>query len=159
MLRNYGSIEKYYHEEIGFNSRLDNIQAIALNIKLPLLDTWNDQRIAAAELYSERLCDLNEIQLPAKAEGKEHVYHLYVIETKERTELQKYLTANGIGTLIHYPKPPHLQKAYVSDFGKKYHLPIAEKLAEQVLSLPMFPGITENEVDYVCDSIHKFYKR
>lgn len=158
MLRNYGSRVKYHNEMKGFNSRLDPMQAAFLNVKLPHLDKWNKQRQAAANSYLSRLAAIKEIKLPVTAPQVEHAWHLFVIQTAKRDALQKHLEQAGIGTLIHYPIPPHLSEAYREYGGKTGQYPVAERLAETVLSLPMYTGITEEQVAYVCDAIHVFFQ-
>jgi dTDP-4-amino-4,6-dideoxygalactose transaminase len=156
-LRNYGSEKKYYNEVIGFNMRLDECQAAFLSVKLKHLDTWNKQRKEIASWYNEALKNVEGIVLPRTAENAEHTYHLYVIRINRRHELQEHLTKAGISTLIHYPVPPYLQKAY-ADLGLKVgDLRIAELLANEVLSLPMYPGLTQNEVEYIASTIKKFF--
>ncbi|HMG15960.1 MAG TPA: DegT/DnrJ/EryC1/StrS family aminotransferase, partial [Saprospiraceae bacterium] len=154
--RNYGSPQKYYNDVLGFNSRLDEIQAALLTLKLEHLDKWIivRQRIAARYLNNLGKCDW--LKLPVTAQNATHVYHLFVITTVQRDKLQAYLQKNGIDTLIHYPLPPHLQQAYKHLNLIKGDLPIAEKLANECLSLPMYIGLTDQEVDYVCDIILKF---
>lgn len=146
VFRNYGSQKKYYNEVIGHNMRLDELQAALLSVKLKKLNEWTAQRQQIAAWYDEALKDVDEIILPKIAEGATHVYHLYVIQTKKRDELQKYLNDNGVGTLIHYPIPPHLQVAYKDLGHKKGDFPIAEELAENSLSLPIWPGMEKNVV-------------
>jgi len=157
-LRNYGSAEKYVHDELGENSRLDTIQALVLSEKLKRLDGWNAARRTAAAQYTERLQSVGEIKTPGVREDSEHVFHLYAIQTARRDELQASLKEQGVDCLIHYPVPVHLQKAYSSKGWKKGDFPLTEKVAESILSLPMFPGITENQVGQVCQSIHQFFK-
>ncbi|GAA4015444.1 DegT/DnrJ/EryC1/StrS family aminotransferase [Hymenobacter fastidiosus] len=158
-LRNYGSQQKYYNEVIGHNSRLDELQAAVLSAKLPMLMEWTGQRQQVAALYNERLADIADLRLPVVAAGATHVYHLYVVRTSRRDELQKYLTEQGIGTLIHYPIPPHLQEAYRSMNFKAGDFPIAENLATSCLSLPMWPGMTAADVAIVTDAIRSFLSR
>jgi dTDP-4-amino-4,6-dideoxygalactose transaminase len=156
-IRNYGSAKKYYNDEKGVNSRLDELQASLLSIKLKHLNNWNDERNNIADLFNERLKSTGDIVLPKLAEGATSVYHLYVIRTEKRDELQQHLSKNGVGTLIHYPLPPHLQKAY-SDLN--YNLgdfPIAEKIANTCISLPIYPGLTIDQVDIICSQIKSFY--
>ncbi|HXL55268.1 MAG TPA: DegT/DnrJ/EryC1/StrS family aminotransferase, partial [Chitinophagaceae bacterium] len=156
-LRNYGSSKKYYNETIGYNMRLDELQASFLSVKLKYLEVFNSMRIEAANLYHELLNDAGEIVLPFVASNCTHVYHLYVIRNKHRDALQEHLTKNGIGTMIHYPVPPHLQKAY-KDLGySKGSFPVAEELADTSLSLPLFPGITEDEITYTCNCVKDFF--
>ncbi|MES2559963.1 MAG: DegT/DnrJ/EryC1/StrS family aminotransferase [Bacteroidota bacterium] len=156
VIRNYGSQKKYYNEELGINSRLDEIQAGFLSIKLNYLAQWNDARNTIATKYLSLLSETPDLILPQIAEGATSVYHLFVIRTSKRDELQQYLHQNGVGTLIHYPVPPHLQHAYAELKEKKGDYPIAEEMADTCLSLPMFPGMTDDEVSYVCDQIKLF---
>lgn len=153
MLSNYGSIIKYNHDLKGVNSRLDEIQAAILNIKLKFLDKSNDYRRFVANRY------LNEIKnpkviLPNISEYNIHVWHLFVVRVKNREEFQKYLSDKGISTLIHYPTAIHKQKAYEEFNNEKY--PLAEKYADEVVSLPMFYGLSEEEIDYIIDTINKY---
>lgn len=159
MLRNYGSAKKYHHELLGFNMRLDECQATFLRIKLRYLAEWTKLRQQLAALYKKYLADLDTIILPKTAENATHVYHLYVIRTKQRDELQEYLKQQGIGTLIHYPIPPHMQKAYFDLGLSKGALPVAEELSATCLSLPMFPGLNEEQVLYIANSIKRFFKK
>ncbi len=155
-LRNYGSAKKYFHDELGENSRLDTLQAAVLNVKLTLLDEGNAARRAAAALYTEALQGVGDIITPSVRQGSEHVFHLYVIQTGRRDDLQKYLLEQGVECLIHYPVPVHLQKAYASDPWKRGDFPLTEQLAGRILSLPVFPGITGDQIEYVCASIKAF---
>ncbi len=155
--RNYGSQQKYYNEIRGINSRLDELQAAVLKVKLPHLNTWNAERQQIATWYNERLSDIAAITIPHVAQKATHVYHLYVIRCQDRDQLQAYLSQHGIGTLIHYPLPPHLQDAY-QDLGyQPGDFPIAEQIAQTVLSLPMYPGLNERKIDYVCETIREFF--
>ncbi len=158
-LRNYGSSKKYIHDELGENSRLDTLQAAVLGVKLSRLDAGNAARRAAAARYTEGLHGIGDIVPPTVREGSEHVFHLYVIQTDRRDELQRYLMEQGVECLIHYPVPVHLQKAYVERGWSKGDFPLTEKLAESILSLPIFPGITEEQIRTVCDAIRSFYER
>lgn len=158
-LRNYGSQQKYYNEVIGHNSRLDELQAAVLSAKLPKLMEWTGQRQEVAALYNEQLASIPNLHLPAVAPSATHVYHLYVVRTSRRDELQKYLTEQGIGTLIHYPIPPHLQEAYRFMNFKAGDFPIAEELATTCLSLPMWPGMTPEHVEMVSSHIRTFLNR
>ena len=157
MLRNYGSAKKYDHEMIGYNMRLDELQAALLSVKLKYLDEWTKERQQIANWYDESLKGVGDLVLPMVAPGCTHVYHLYVIRTAKRNELQDYLHQQDIGTLIHYPVPPHLQKAYSGLGYKKDDFPLAEKIADTCLSLPLFPGLTQQEVLYVSERIKKFF--
>ena len=158
-LRNYGSAKKYVHDELGENSRLDTIQALVLSEKLKRLDGWNAARRAAAAQYTDRLQGVGDIKTPVIREGSEPVFHLYVIQTERRDELQAYLTEQGVDCLIHYPIPVHLQKAYSERGWDCGDFPLTEKIAESILSLPIFPGITEEQIEFVCERIRSFYER
>lgn len=158
MLRNYGSNKKYHNEVVGFNMRLDECQAAFLNVKLKYLAEWTQQRQTIAQWYFEALEGIEEIILPKTALGATHVYHLFVIRALNRDQLQTHLNENGIGTLIHYPIPPHLQKAYQHLGFKKGDFPIAEEIANTCLSLPIWPGMTKEIVDNIAGVIRKFYK-
>jgi dTDP-4-amino-4,6-dideoxygalactose transaminase len=156
VIRNYGSHKKYYNEEPGINSRLDEVQAGFLSIKLKHLADWNAERNNIAQQYLHNLKDIPGLVLPQLAVGATSVYHLFVIRTAKRDELQQHLNANGIGTLIHYPVPPHLQKAYADLQFNKGDFPIAEEMANTSLSIPVYPGLGKSEIEYVCDQIKKF---
>ncbi|MGN6617591.1 MAG: DegT/DnrJ/EryC1/StrS family aminotransferase [Ilyomonas sp.] len=159
VLRNYGSEKKYYNEVVGFNMRLDECQAAFLSVKLKYLNECTMQRQEIAGWYVEALKDVPGLILPHTAENATHVYHLYVVRTPQRDALQKYLSANAIGTLIHYPVPPHLQKAYSNLNHKKGDFPIAEEIADTCLSLPMWPGMTRAMIDRIASTINKFFKQ
>lgn len=159
LLRNYGSDKKYFHEIVGYNMRMDECQAAFLSIKLKQLNTWTKQRQEIAAWYDESLKDISEIILPKTITLATHVYHLYVIRTAQRDRLQKHLTDNGIGTLIHYPIPPHLQGAYAFLNLGKGRFPIAEEIANTCLSLPMWPGMTKEQVIEVSKQIRNFYNQ
>jgi len=156
-LRNYGSEKKYYNDVIGHNMRLDELQAAFLSIKLKYLKQWIIERKQIAAWYNETLYGVGDLVLPQIHPNATHVFHLYVIRTSKRDALQEYLTKNGIGTLIHYPVPPHLQKAYEYLGFKKGAFPITEKISESCLSLPLWPGMNQNQVDTVVMNIKQFY--
>jgi len=156
MLRNYGQSQRYHHDVIGINSRLDEIQAAILSAQLPFVPEWNDRRIEIATRYTRGLQEI--VQTPPSEVRSEHVYHLYVIQVDEREQLQKFLTERGIHTLIHYPIPAHIQKAYAFLGYKKGDLPVSELVAGRILSLPMFPELTDEQVDYVIQSIKEFHE-
>jgi dTDP-4-amino-4,6-dideoxygalactose transaminase len=158
VLRNYGSEKKYFNEVIGFNMRLDECQAAFLSIKLKHLLKWNEERRQIAEYYNRELFGINDLTLPSVLEEATHVYHLYVIRTKNRNELQNYLTNHGIATMIHYPIPPHLQEAYKNLGYKKGDFPIAEEIADTCLSLPIWPGLKENDIQFICNHIKTYFK-
>lgn len=146
IIRNYGSEKKYFNSIIGHNMRLDECQAAFLSIKLKYLNEWTLKRQEIANWYYDALRDIQSITLPMVATGATHVYHTFVIRSENRDRLQEYLTSNGIGTLIHYPIPPHLQKAYEFLGYQKGDFPIAEKIADTCLSLPMWPGMTQEMI-------------
>ncbi len=152
VLRNYGSRVKYVNEERGFNSRLDPIQAAVLRVKLKYLDEWNARRAEIAARYQAALAG-TALVLPAAPEWANPVWHLYVIRTPQREAMQRHLTDAGIGSLIHYPIPPHLQQAYASLGYKPGGFPIAEIMANEVLSLPMGPHLGDDSVDAVIASL------
>jgi len=149
-LRNYGSKVKYENEILGFNSRLDEIQAAFLRVKLKKLDIENKHRKKIAKLYSEYL-KKTDLILPSVPEWADPVWHLYVVRSKKRKELIEKLNDVGIGNLIHYPIPPHLQKAYEN--RNKDSFPIAESMAQEILSLPMGPNLLDSEVEKICEVI------
>jgi dTDP-4-amino-4,6-dideoxygalactose transaminase len=157
MLRNYGSQQKYKHDVIGYNMRMDELQATFLSVKLNYLNEWTEKRMEIAKRYREQLISCKSIILPVVHPDATHVYHLFVIRTERRDELQEFLQENGIGTLIHYPIPPHLQKAYTHLGYVKGDFPIAEELAKTSLSLPIWPGMNFNQVDYISDRIKSFF--
>jgi len=154
-LRNYGSDVKYRHDVAGQNSRLDELQAALLRVKLSVLDQWNDQRRAVADRYSKLLAG-SGVGLPFVPDFIEPVWHLYVIRSKQRDALKAHLDQQGVSTVIHYPIPPHRQACY-QDF-QGYKLPIAELLAGEVLSLPMSSALQMEEIAYVAESVAGFQK-
>lgn len=157
LLREYGWRQRYVSEIPGLNSRLDELQAAVLRVKLKHLDQWNEERRKKAKIYTERLAPLG-IVCPSEGLGVKHVYHLYVIRTKERDALQGFLKKKGIQTLIHYPVPIHLQKAY-EDLGyRQGDLPLTEQCSLEILSLPFFPELKEYEIEEVTESIRSFMK-
>ncbi|MBC7446629.1 MAG: DegT/DnrJ/EryC1/StrS family aminotransferase, partial [Hymenobacteraceae bacterium] len=156
-LRNYGSRQKYYNEEIGYNARLDEVQAAVLSVKLRYLATWTAERRQVAAGYDAALAGLGDLILPTTATGATHVYHLYVIRTTRRDALQQHLMAAGIGSAIHYPVPPHRQQAYAAASLRVGPLPIADELAATSLSLPLWPGMTIQHVAQVADAIQCFF--
>jgi dTDP-4-amino-4,6-dideoxygalactose transaminase len=156
-LRNYGSAKRYYNEVKGFNSRLDELQAALLTIKLNFLPVWTEERTRLGALYQERLQGVGDLVIPATMAKATHVYHLFVIRTKRRNALQKYLQDNGIGTVIHYPVPPHLQNAYKELGYKEGAFPIAEEIAETCLSLPLYIGLEDSKIDQICEKIKYFF--
>ncbi len=158
ILRNYGSRVKYLNEVKGFNSRLDEIQAAFLRVKLKNLDEWNTRRKLIANYYIDSLKDL-PIVLPVVPEWANPVWHLFVVRTKEREFIQKELELLGIGTVIHYPIPPHLQTAYTELGYSKGSFPIAEQIHDQVLSLPIGPHLTEQEAQLINKAMSDAFTR
>lgn len=158
MYRNYGSEIKYENKVIGHNMRLDELQAAFLKLKLNHINNWTDQRKELALLYNEQLEGIKEIILPKIHPDSSHVFHLYVIRLEKREKLQKYLNDNGVGTLIHYPIPPHLQKAYAHLGYKKGDFPIAEEIANTSLSLPLWPGMSKDDLLSVTNCIKDFFE-
>jgi dTDP-4-amino-4,6-dideoxygalactose transaminase len=156
MLRNYGQSKRYYHDIIGINSRLDEIQCAILSAQLPFVHVWNERRREIAARYTAGLKDL--VVTPVEVPGFKHVYHLYVIQTQYRDELQEYLLERSVQCLIHYPIPAHLQQAYQYLGYKPGTLPTTEHIVKRILSLPMFPEMTDGQVDQVIDGIRDFYR-
>lgn len=156
MLRKHGSKKKYYNEEIGYNSRLDELQAAILRVKLRYLDKWNDMRINAANKYDNLLSDLSDvIKTPYKIKEAKHIYHLYCIQCENREIIMQKLKERGIATGIYYPVPLHLQKAYTNLGYKQSDLPVAEDLCKKIFAIPMFPEISDDEINYISDTLHK----
>lgn len=156
-LRNYGSKVRYQHEYAGLNSRMSELQAAFLRAKLSHLAEWNARRARLAERYRERLKDVEGITLPRVAPGNIPVWHLFVIRTAHRSALQAHLTSRHIGTQIHYPVPPHLTPAYRESGWTRGQFPLAEQLADEVLSLPIGPHHTVEQVDAVCGAVREFF--
>ncbi|MFH1169938.1 MAG: DegT/DnrJ/EryC1/StrS family aminotransferase [Chloroflexota bacterium] len=159
LLRFYGMADKarYIHVIKGVNSRLDEIQAAVLRVKLKHLDSWNELRRSKAALYG-RLLPQPSVSLPNEPAYAQNVYHLYVIRTERRNELRRYLSRRGIGTSVHYPVPVHLQPAYADLKLRAGSFPVTEKCAGEVLSLPMFPELTADEIERVALEIQRFYQ-
>lgn len=155
MLRNYGEHRRYFHKIKGSNSRLDEIQAAILRVKLRHLDAWNRRRRQIAELYNREITN-PLIKKPTEMSYGTHNYHLYVIRCERRDELQQHLADRGVKTLIHYPIPIHLQEAYSDLNYRKGDYPVAEKCAEEVLSLPIFPELSDQEAHYVASCVNSF---
>ena len=155
MLRNYGQTKKYYHDVIGWNSRLDTVQAAVLNAKLKHLNSWNDARRRHADSYRKKLQGL-PLTVPVEMPGNKHVYHLFVILVEKRDELLEFLKTKGVSCGIHYPVPVHLQKAYAGLGYRSGSFPVTERTAAQLLSLPMFPELNPDQVEAVCQGIREF---
>lgn len=155
VLRNYGSRVKYYNEIKGFNSRLDPLQAAFLRVKLKYLNEWNNRRTVIARNYLEALTE-NNLILPSVEKEAKPVWHIFAVRHSERNRLEKFLNENGIGTLIHYPVPPHLSSAYSAEKENFGQLPISEELAKTVLSLPMGPHLNAEAQNFVIETINRF---
>ena len=157
VLRNYGSKERYKNDLAGLNSRLDELQAAFLRARLAHLPEWNARRKPLAARYLARLRGVGDLVLPAVPEWADPVWHLFVIRSRRRDALARHLGALGVGTQVHYPTPPHLSGAYRGAGWKAGDFPIAERLAAQVLSLPIGPHVSPEQVDCVCDAIASFF--
>lgn len=158
LLRNYGQTKKYYHTIDGYNSRLDELQAAILNIKLDYLDKWNSKRRKLAQIYNNLFKD-SKINFPTEKENSYAVYYLYVINTKKRDELQQFLGKEGIQTLIHYPIPNHLQPSNNHLGYKGGDFPIAEEIANQILSLPLYPELKESVAEHIGKKVLSFSEK
>lgn len=156
-LRNYGSSVKYRHEELGENSRLDTLQAAVLRVKLARLDAWNAARRRVAGLYAEALAGVGDLVLPTAPAHVEPVWHLYVVRTARRDALLRHLQDAGIGALVHYPTPIHLQPAYANAGWRRGQFPVAERAAGEILTLPIYPELTEAQVSEVAGAIRAFF--
>ncbi len=155
MLRVHGIERRYFHDLHGYNSRLDEIQAAILRVKLPHLNRWNARRVEIARRYDAGLAGL-PLDLPATATGNVHVFHVYAVLTERRDAAQQFLAERGVPTIIYYPRPLHLQQVY-ADLG--YHagdFPVAEAVAQKILPLPMYPELTDEQVDYVAATLREF---
>lgn len=155
MLRNYGSAKKYEHYYKGYNSRLDEIQASFLSIKLDYLNQWNEERIQIGKRYNRELQN-KFLQLPKQTKEKEHVYHIYPIQCKKREKFIKYMNEKGIETNIHYPKPIYEQLAYQELRNYKETFPVTDRLCEEEISIPLYPGLTEEEIQYILETINQY---
>jgi dTDP-4-amino-4,6-dideoxygalactose transaminase len=163
LLRAHGSQPKYFHKWIGMNSRLDTIQAAILLVKFKYLEKWTGERQKKAEryrlLFQELLSSVEGIRLPTIQYQNRHIFHQYVIRVRERDRLRKFLAEEGIGTDIYYPLPLHLQECYASLKYRRGDLPHSEKASEEVLALPIYPELTEDQQLAVVDRIKAFYKK
>jgi dTDP-4-amino-4,6-dideoxygalactose transaminase len=158
MLRDHGSERRYQHELLGMNARLDELQAVVLRAKLPYLEQWNEQRRRHAACYNQKLREFYLVT-PREAAGNDHVYHLYVIRSDRRDELQAFLKSEGIGTGIHYPVPIHMQKSMAGVSYNGYDLPMTELVCSEILSLPMYPELTDEQIDFVAESVRAFSRQ
>jgi dTDP-4-amino-4,6-dideoxygalactose transaminase len=169
MMREHGQSEKYHHEVLGHNYRMEGIQGAVLGVKLKYLNGWTEKRRAVAARYKELLAGVEEIVLPKEMPYARHVYHLFVIRVKKgggrretenrRDALMKYLNENGVATGLHYPVPLHLQNCFKYLDYKKGDFPVSEELAETGLSLPMYPEMSDEQVEYVCGVVRGFLKK
>ncbi|MFY9114621.1 MAG: DegT/DnrJ/EryC1/StrS family aminotransferase [Dethiobacteria bacterium] len=160
ILRVHGARPKYYHQILGINSRLDEVQAAILRVKREYLDGWTRRRREIASLYNHLLGDLNGkgLKLPVEPDYASHVYHQYTVQVDRRDELQGYLKERGVGATVYYPLPLHLQKVFADLGYKAGDFPVSEQACREVLSLPMFPELTDEEVEYVGEVIGEFFK-
>lgn len=159
IIRDHGQEKKYYHQIEGYNGRLDAIQAAVLRIKLKQLPSWNQARQRNAGIYNELLSGIPGVNTPTEADFAKSVYHLYVIHVDDRDDLQQHLNQNGIATGLHYPLPLHLQKAYKHLGYSKGAFPVTESSAARLLSLPMFPELSKDQLKYIADTINEFMSR
>lgn len=159
VIRVHGSKPKYYHHVLGYNSRLDELQAAVLNVKFPHLDKWSEMRRKNADTYTSLLKEKvgDHVVTPVEKEGNYHVFHQYTLRVEKRDELQKYLQDQGVSTMIYYPLPLHVQPVFQELGYKEGDLPITEKAAKEALSLPMFPELKREQQEYVVEKIAEFY--
>jgi dTDP-4-amino-4,6-dideoxygalactose transaminase len=157
-LREHGQTEKYRHDVEGYTARLDSIQALVLLLKLPLLDRWNDERRAVARLYTDALDGIGDLRLPPTLSGSDPVWHVYLVRTADPQALAALLRDRGIGTARHYPEPPHLSRAFAWLGHTRGEFPVTERIADECLSLPIFPGMSESQVSMVVESIIRFFR-
>ena len=155
-LREHGSTQRYYHDEVGFNYRMEGMQGAVLGVKLKYLDGWTRERRRVAHRYHELLAD-TPLQLPTEADYAQSAYHLYVVRHPERDALKKHLEANKVGCALHYPLPLHLQKCYANLGHKEGDFPVAEKAARECLSLPIYPEMTDSQIERVAEVIGEFF--
>jgi len=156
-VREHGQTGTYHSEYIGLTSRLDTLQALVLLRKLPLLASWNAERARAAAFYEEALRGVGDLRLPKAVTGATHVWHVYQVRTGDPQSLGAYLGSRGVGTKRHYPEPPHLSSAFATLGHPAGSFPVAEAIARETLSLPLFPGITEEQLETVVDAIQAFF--
>lgn len=154
MVHNHGSKIRYYHDIIGTNTRLDELQAAVLRVKLPHVNDWNTRRRAIAAAYNEKL--KGYAITPVERENSYHVYHQYTVRVQHRDDLLKYLNDNGVGAVVYYPVELHLQKAFANTIPEGFSLPVSEQAMNEVLSLPMYPELTDEQIDFITDTFKKF---
>jgi dTDP-4-amino-4,6-dideoxygalactose transaminase len=155
--RSHGSFKQYHHDFVGHNFRMEGFQGAILNVKLKYLNDWTEKRRSLAENYRQFLSGVAQVKTPIEVSGHKHVYHLYIVRVERREELQKFLAERKIHTGIHYPIPCHLQKAYENLGYKEGDFPVAEKYSKEILSLPMYPELTTEQIQFVSQSIADFY--
>jgi len=160
MIVNHGMKVRYYHDEIGVNSRLDSIQAAVLSVKLQKLNKYNRSRNNAANYYDQVFSEIEELQTPVRVENSTHVFHQYTLRVLngQRDALQKHLMDNGVPAMIYYPVPLHQQKAYRDDRYQDGAFPVAEQLAKEVISLPMHTELDEDQLGYITEKVKEFFK-
>ena len=156
MLRVHGIERRYFHDLHGYNSRLDELQAAILRVKLPHLNAWNARRAAIAARYTTGFAGL-PLELPVTASGNNHVFHVYAFQTDRRDELQQFLADRGVPTLIYYPRPLHLQTVYADLDLREGDFPVAEAVSRRILPMPMYPELTDEQVDYVVAKVREFF--
>jgi dTDP-4-amino-4,6-dideoxygalactose transaminase len=156
-LREHGQRAKYDHELEGYTARLDTIQALVLLHKLPYLNAWNDERRFAAQFYREALLGVGDLRLPSVADGSNPAWHLYVVRTRDPEALAAFLRERGVSSGRHYPQPVHLTRAYAHLGYREGAFPVAEELAREALSLPIFPGITARQLDAVVAAVRAYF--
>jgi dTDP-4-amino-4,6-dideoxygalactose transaminase len=159
MLRDYGRVSKYEHSMIGYNSRLDTLQAAVLRTKLKKLDSWNQMRRKAADAYNRLLKNCDGIITPFAGSSVKHVYHVYAIRTQRREEMLNHLKSNAVSVVVHYPIPLHLQKAYADLNYKLGDFPVAERVSREIISLPMYPYMKTKDIKFVAKLIKEVAER
>ncbi|MEE4215433.1 MAG: DegT/DnrJ/EryC1/StrS family aminotransferase, partial [Bacteroidales bacterium] len=159
-ITNHGSTIKYYHDDVGVNSRLDTLQAAVLRVKLRYLDEYNRARRNAASFYDSRLAPVSRLEIPLRSDKSTHIFHQYTIKTDPdlRDELKDFLAGKNIPTMVYYPVPMHLQKAYLREGMAKEEFPVTNELCSSVLSLPMHTELNIDQLQYICDHIDAFFK-
>jgi len=157
--RQHGAVVRYVHDIEGHNYRMEEIQGAVLGVKLKYLEKWTDDRRKVAQKYRDLLSNVPQVILPEEKPYAKHVYHLFVIRVPDRDKLSKHLNEKGIGTGLHYPMPLHVQKAYQYLGYKRGDFPVAEKCCSEILSLPIFPEMTDDQIQYVADTIHGYYRK
>ena len=157
LLRAHGARPKYFHKLIGFNSRLDALQAALLGVKLAHLDAWTERRRAIADVYDRAFAGIGDLVTPKRTRDGYHIFHQYTLATDRRSALQDHLKSKGIGFEVYYPVPLHLQECYADLGGRPGDFPVAEKAAQSVLSIPIFPDMTESEQAEVISAIKSFF--